>query len=237
MPTAWIDHCRSLPLPGQFLIACLLQFAIYASLAGGVSILYGTLRRLGHGELIDPRPLRPGQIRTEIAWSLLTCLVYAAFTVAGLHLAASATPASWSDGFLRLALILLWYDFLTYWSHRLFHTRPLRGLHAVHHRSIRATPWSVYCIHPLEATVNQLQIILFLLLWPTGVVTLIALQFCIMYGGAIGHSNFDPFGRAPRLARLKALQRFHQRHHSLGRDHFGFAGPHWDIVFGTAGKS
>ena len=233
---SWIETWIQMPAFGAWVIAFAIQLTIYASLAGSFSMAYGAmLRLLKWGERIDTRPLKRNQVRTEILWSVLTCAIYAGFSLLGMQIAAGALPDSWSSGVLQLAAMLITYDFLTYWSHRLLHTRRFVAFHQVHHQSVRATPWSVYCMHPVEAIINQVQVISFMLIWPTSIGLMLLFQFCAMFGGAIGHSNFDPFGKARWLALPKRFHRFHQRHHSLGRDNFGFAGPHWDAVFGTSG--
>lgn len=233
---SWIDAWMQMPALEAFVVAFAIHFGIYAALAGSFSMVYGgMLRYLKWGARIDTRPLRRNQVLTEIMWSILTCTIYAGFTLLALRIAAGALPDSWNIGFLQLAVMLVYYDFLTYWSHRLLHTRWFASFHRVHHHSVRATPWSVYCMHPVEAIINQLQVISFMLIWPTSIGLMLLFQFCAMFGGAIGHSNFDPFGKANWLALPKRFHRFHQRHHSLGRDNFGFAGPHWDSVFGTSG--
>jgi sterol desaturase/sphingolipid hydroxylase (fatty acid hydroxylase superfamily) len=233
MIDALIAQWRSLPPGPCFGVACLIEASIYLACAGGVSLVYGGMQRwLRRGTLLDPRPLAPRQVQREAGMSMVTCAVYAAFALAGLRICSGNLPASWTAGAVQVACLLLFYDFCTYWTHRLFHTRGLRPFHHVHHRSVRPTPWSVYRIHPLEAAVNQLQILLFMAVWPTSAFTMLLFQFFVMLGGAIGHGNFDPFGAGAGPG-LKRFIRFHQRHHANGAATFGFAGPHWDAVFGT----
>lgn len=229
-----VAQWKSLPLPAGFGIAYLIELSIYLACAGGISLIYGGMHRYLHrGSLLDARPLQHRQVLREAGTSTLTCAVYAVFALIGLRLSRDNFPASWMDGALSMAGLVAFYDFCTYWTHRLLHTRRFRSFHHVHHRSVRPTPWSVYRIHPLEASINQLQILLFMAVLPTTAFTMVLFQFFVMLGGAVGHSNFDPYGAAASLAGLKRFNRFHQRHHANGAATFGFAGPHWDAVFGT----
>jgi Delta7-sterol 5-desaturase len=231
-----VAQWRALPWGWALAVAYGIQLAIYAGIATLVALPYAFMHRvLGRGALLDPRPLRPGQVRRELGWALSTCGVYAVCLLVCLRLSQRATPQTWATAVPQFGALTLFYDLCIYWMHRLMHTRRLRAFHGVHHRSVRPTVWSVHSLHPLEALSNQLPILLFMLLWPAPVELVILFQaLAVMLGGAVGHSNFDPYGKAAWLRPLKRYNAFHQRHHQFSRDNFGFAGPHWDLLFGTA---
>lgn len=225
---------KALPAWRGLALSLLIQLAVYFVVTAGVWLTYGALRlRLGIGGLLDPQPLRTGQIPREIRRGLLSCAVYALYTFACLRLSAGIWPASWMLGVLQAAAFLAFYDLSFYLSHRLLHTHPFGAFHGVHHGSVRVTPWSVHSLHPLEAAINQLPFLLFMLVWPTGFGMVVLFQILLMFMTASGHSNYDPFANAPGIDRAKSFWRFHQRHHQFGRGNFGFMGLHWDWLFGT----
>lgn len=234
----WIDQWRTQPLPIGFLIAYLLQMAIYLGAAGEISSVYGILRRcLGIGGLIDARPLPNRQLRDEIRRSLLVCPIYAMPTLLYLHYGSDVWPTSWQQALWQVGGFLLLNDFCAYWTHRLLHTPTFSRYHRAHHRSKRVTPWSALSMHPVEALLTQSPYIIFLVvLWafslPIGIGTLLGLQLTLMIGQANSHSNYDPFGgRGWPLLKRQTL--FHQRQHQLGSENYGYMGPHWDRVFHT----
>jgi sterol desaturase/sphingolipid hydroxylase (fatty acid hydroxylase superfamily) len=238
MLETWIDQWRALPLASCYLVACVLQMAMYIAAAGEITTVYGILRRyLGIGALIDARPLPSRQLRNEVVRSLLACPVYAVPTLLFLHYGTSVWPDSWQQALWQAGGFLLLNDFCAYWTHRLLHMRGLSRYHSAHHRSKRVTPWSALSLHPIEALLTQAPYLIFLaVLWlaglPMGIGTLLGLQLVLMIGQANSHSNYDPFaGRGWPLLRRQTL--FHQRHHQFGRDNYGYMGPHWDRVFHT----
>jgi len=226
---------KSLPAWQGLLLSFAIQLLVYLLVTAAVWAAYGLLRlHLNIGGLLDARPLKPGQIRQEMLRGISTCVIYAVYTFICLRLSSGLWPASWLAGATQLAVFLALYDFWFYWSHRALHTRAFAAFHGTHHRSVRVTPWSVHSLHPLEAPINQLPFLLFVLAWPTGFGMIVLFQVVIMFMTASGHSNYDPFAQSSGLPRAKAFWRFHQRHHQLGRGNFGFMGLHWDFVFGTA---
>jgi sterol desaturase/sphingolipid hydroxylase (fatty acid hydroxylase superfamily) len=239
MLNTWIDQWRALPLSIGFLIACLLQIAMYFGAAGEITTVYGALRRrLNIGGLIDARPLPNHQLRNEIGRSLLVCPIYAVPTLLYLHYGSDVWPASWPQALWQVGGFLLLNDFCAYWTHRLLHTPGFSKYHSAHHRSKRVTPWSALSMHPVEALLTQIPYFIFLcILWladlPMGIGTLLGLQLLLMIGQANSHSNYDPFAGFNGWPLLKRQTLFHQRHHQFGRDNYGYMGPHWDWVFHT----
>ncbi|MGQ0622938.1 MAG: sterol desaturase family protein [Panacagrimonas sp.] len=232
LATQW----KVLPLVGALAVAYMIQLLIYVGVAAAVIGMYGTVTRFfGYGALLDDRPLRPRQIRDEMLWSLGTCGVCAAYLVACLKLSTGLWPASWVSALIQVLTFSIFYDFYFYWVHRLLHTRFLARFHALHHRSVRVTSWAVHCLHPVEALTNHLPVLLFMLVWPTGIGMVIVFQVLLMLAPAIGHSNFDPYPDIKWLQAVKRWNRSHQRHHQLGEaGNYGFLAMHWDAVLGTS---
>lgn len=240
MLDTWIVQWHAQPLLAGFLIAYLLQVAMYVGAAGEISTVYGLLRRgLRIGALIDTRPLPRHQLRHEIGRSLFCCFIYAIPTLLFLHYPLSTTwPASWPQAAWQVVGFLLLNDFCAYWTHRLLHVPGFSKYHSAHHRSKRVTPWSALSMHPVEALLAQIPYFIFLGICavadqPMGIGTLLGLQSILMIGQANSHSNYDPLAGLDGWALLKRQTLFHQRHHRYGRDNYGYMGPHWDHLFHT----
>lgn len=236
---SWITQWRALSLPLGFLVACLLNAALYVGAAAEISIVYGVLRRFFRvGALIDARPLPHRQLRNEIRRSLLVCPIFAVPTLLYLHYSNDVWPASWQQALWQVGGFLLLNDFCAYWTHRLLHTPGFSTYHSAHHRSKRVTPWSALSMHPVEALLTQIPSFIFFIVLsifdlPLGIGTLLGLQLILMIGQANSHSNYDPLAGMNTWPMLQRQTQFHQRHHRFGRDNYGYMGPHWDWVFHT----
>lgn len=228
-----IAQWQSLSLPAALLVGFGLQLLAYLSVVGGSYVLFGGLRRFfAVGQLLDDRPLRPGQFRHELSYSLSTCAVLGLYSVLCLNLSSSVWPASWLVGALQVLVFYALYDFYFYGWHRLLH-RALPRIHGQHHRSVRVTPWAVHSLHPLEAAGSYGPVVVFALVCDPGIATVLLVQYALVFQSTGGHSNYNPV--QPQA--LVHLFRFHQQHHAFGRSNFGFAGTHWDRLFGTCEKT
>ena len=135
----------------------------------------------------------------------------------------------------QLALVFVLGDFLSYWQHRLFHTRRAWPVHAVHHSS-RELDWlSSTRFHPLNEVGAQLIFVAPLIaigLSPLAFVWLA--PFTATYAVLL-HANVR-WHYGP-LRHVIASPTFHRWHHSraAAAQHKNFAGflPLWDLLFGT----
>jgi len=229
----WLTAWHGAPPLVAFLVAYCLHFAIYAGWGGGTAISYALFRRNGIGAFLDERPLNPNQVRGEITRSAVMCIVVALVTLACLTQAYGAIPSSFTQFMLELLGLIVVYDLVFYLLHRLLHTPALWRVHGIHHKSVRSTPWSGFSVHPIEAFFLEVPILLFALLFPVSVVTLVVFQFFIHYFSAIGHGNYDPYAKLEGWERLKSLLRFHQLHHARGNVNYSTFGPLVDKLFKT----
>ncbi len=130
---------------------------------------------------------------------------------------------------------LLVVDFTGYWSHRLFHRRPLWRFHAVHHSPVELDWLASVRVHPINEIVNSLlpAVVLIGLGFRADVLQGV-IPFFSLYAILL-HANVSwSFGP---LRYVLASPRFHRWHHTS--EHEGldknFAGlfPLWDLLFGT----
>ncbi len=140
-------HWKSLPAWQALPLCFAIQLLVYLLVTAAVWVAYGLLRlHLNIGGLLDPRPLKPRQIRQEMLRGISTCAIYAVYTFICLKLSSGLWPQAWLAGAAQLAVFLTLYDFWFYWSHRALHTRAFAPFHGTHHRSVRVTPWSVHSL-------------------------------------------------------------------------------------------
>lgn len=230
----WLIDWQQAPLLTAWLVAVGFHLFIYAFWACAITAFSHLLRdRLDTGVRLDSRPLFRHQLRREILRGVANCLVVSLVTLACVRNAATIWPSSPWLVPLQVGALILFYDLAWYFIHRLLHTPLLRRLHGVHHRSVRTTPWSGLSVHPVEALLIELPVLLFMLVTPFGIGPMVIFQFTLHFGSSVGHGNFDPFARLQGLAWLKRFMRIHQQHHARGNANYAAFFGHWDVLFGT----
>ena len=233
---------RDLAFHTPWVLLWLILTGSFAALYGcfaGVSLLLTRrlLPQCGIGTTIDARPPAPGQIRSEIWWTSGSIAIFAAYGVVTLALdQAGVVDIRWHDtpvGALRdMSLLFLWNEVHFYFCHRLLHSRwLLQRVHAVHHRSVVPTPFSTYSFHSVEAFLLSSVMLLWLLVLPLGITTVILFPALSLLLNCIGHMNYAIFPRAGVEDILAGCRR-HTWHHTHGGN-FGFYLPWLDTLFGT----
>jgi sterol desaturase/sphingolipid hydroxylase (fatty acid hydroxylase superfamily) len=126
-------------------------------------------------------------------------------------------------------------DFIGYWMHRLFHSRRLWRIHAVHHSSTDLDWLSSVRVHPVNDIVTKLAgAVPFVLAGFAPSVLAGYVPFLTLYAILL-HANVDwTFGP---LRFVIASPVFHRWHHTKEAEALdkNFAGllPVWDAIFGT----
>lgn len=140
---------------------------------------------------------------------------------------------------VEVVAVLMVFDFLYYLTHRfLFHGRPLRRIHALHHRAHTPTHVDALYVHPLETTIG---LVLFLGSIPLvgallggplhavsmGVATLVFTQLNLL-NHAFVHLPRFPFRTIDRITSI------HAAHHvDMNRGNFATLTMLYDRLFGT----
>ena len=189
---------------------------------------------------------RSGQIRKEIAWSLVSAAIYGA--PAGL-LAWGWQQRGWTKIYSDVADYPLWWlpgsvaaylflhDSWFYWTHRWMH-RPsvYRRVHAVHHASRNPTAWTAMSFHPWESLTGAVLIPALVLLIPIHWGALLVVLSIMTVMGVTNHMGWEAFPRwmvdGP-IGRWLITASHHQRHHEKYLCNFGLYFRFWDRVCGT----
>jgi sterol desaturase/sphingolipid hydroxylase (fatty acid hydroxylase superfamily) len=144
-------------------------------------------------------------------------------------------PLAQQPVWLQVVEIYVCFDFIGYWTHRLFHRTRWWPFHAVHHSSEDLDWLSSVRVHPVNELVSKVcQVTPFLLLGFNPLVTLSAAPFFTFYAIFI-HAAVD-WDLGP-LRGIIASPVFHRWHHSKDDAAWdkNFAGlfVFWDRLFGT----
>ena len=227
------------PIPIVFGAVVAWFLLLYFGFALGAEALRGRLLpSLGVGQVIDARPLPEGQIRREVLLSLVSILIFGGYGVvtvwALVHGVVRVTAhLEVSTIALDCLLVFFWNELHFYVCHRLLH-RPwfMRHVHAVHHRSRVATPFSTYAFHWFEGLLLGSVMITGMLFHDFHVAAVLLLPLLSIAANTAGHFNYDPFPAASQRNFL-AMTRRHALHHSRGNKNFGFLLSWPDRIFGS----
>lgn len=241
LPPHSVEAFLQLP-PWQVALWATGYFGVLYFATGGLTwwLTRSVLPKLGFGRVLDPRPLRPGQLRREIGASCISILIFGGGALvpwwmvrhdwAGLALDASSLRIA-----IEIAGLFVWNELHFYLNHRLLHTKPLRRFHVDHHRSLTPTPFSTYAFHPVEALMLGSVPVLPMLLHDFSPVALIALTVMSIALNALGHANYEFTRHAPARGPLAASRR-HHLHHAVYHGNYGFLLDVFDRLAGTAIK-
>ncbi|MDY7232439.1 sterol desaturase family protein [Hyalangium rubrum] len=224
--------------------------ALGAITAGGFALIYfglgglGTLLtrrvfpRLGIGRVIDAHPLRPGQVREEIGWSLVSIALFGGYGALTVWLdSLGITRIRWeltASGLLvDLVVLTAWNEAHFYLCHRVLHTRWLfRHVHAIHHRSRVPTPFSTYSFHPVEATLLGSVMVLLQLFYDVSIWAALTYPLVSLTMNTLGHLNYSLLPGHWWTKPLRASEH-HGLHHRKVNGNFGFQMPVLDLALGT----
>lgn len=187
-----------------------------------------------------------GQMRAEIAWSLLSAFIYGAPAgVVAWGWRAQGWTRIYDDPFayplwywpVSVLLYLAAHDCWFYWTHRAMHEpRLFRIAHAVHHASRPPTAWAAMSFHPWEALTGAIVIpaLVFIIPIHVGALGLVLTVMTVM--GVANHMGWEMFPRwlvrGPAGAWLITASH-HQRHHEQYRCNYGLYFRFWDRLCGT----
>lgn len=235
-----LEHARVAPLWAVYAFTVVGFAAIYFGLGALTDLLVRrVLPALEIGRPLDARPVRPGQVRSEVLASLLSIAIFGFYGVAALGMerlgwARIAWDAELSRLPLELLGLTLWNELHFYACHRLLHAPWwFRKVHRVHHRSVPPTPWSTFSFHWGEAALLGSVMLPVLPLWDFSPLALLTFPVVSLTLNNLGHMNYDLVPGQGTWHPLAASRR-HTLHHAKVARNLGFLLPIFDWAFGTA---
>lgn len=230
------------------LLALLLALVVLAGLFGALQRLWPALRG---------RKRSRQSLRTDVAWYFFDPLVSKPLALVAVVAMAAGVALLFGGGAdgdslrafarrntvlseqplaLQLVELLLLFDLIGYWSHRLFHERALLWrFHAVHHSSVELDWLSSVRVHPVNEIVQRAAQALPLVLLGFDAREVAALVPLLTVYAIFQHANV-PWRFGP-LRYVVASPVFHRWHHTSEREGLdrNFAGmfPWLDALFGT----
>jgi len=185
---------------------------------------------------IETKPLKAAQIQGELIYSLRSILLFAAgmcipwamikFGIANIHHSASPEKIV-----LDCLILILWNDLHFYMLHRLLHVK-LKRSHALHHKSVSATPFSAYSMSAVEAALLGSVMPVAMLFYDFSLASLVFLPVWSIFINTLAHSNCDFFPNAKENSLLYFI-RHHQDHHSHYHGNYSFFFGQLDTWFRT----
>jgi len=137
---------------------------------------------------------------------------------------------------ISFPLILILHDAYFYWTHRLFHLRPMfRFIHYEHHTVREPTVFAAYKFSMVEAALQGCFPLFYVLFFPCTFPTLIFFYTVMILHDVMIHSGVDVFPRQLVIGRFGWLcgTIHHDMHHHLGRTNYGLYLRFWDQVMKT----
>ena len=237
------------------------QFPNFYQLAGGITVdvalryffLVGIAwllayvlfrRRWFHRKIVASFP-KPGEVRREIAYSLLSILIFGLTAAATLSAARYGwTQLYWPIGeygwgwFLgSIVCAIFLHDTYFYWTHRLMHHPKLFGaFHRVHHLSHNPSPWASYAFAPLEAVVQAGIFPLTAFVLPIHPFAFGLFMLWQIVFNVLGHTGYEFHPHRLMnswLRRILNTPTNHIMHHEKLRGNYGLYFNIWDRLMGT----
>ncbi len=210
----------------------------FAFLYFGLGWIYWKICRVGckQGwmEKINPQPYTRQQLLFELRQSLGSLLIFgfSSFPLAYLIRAGHTHPGVNSLGniLLGLAILTLWNEVHFYIIHRTMHLPWLmKKVHAIHHRSVVPSVFSVYSFHPLEAALLSTILVTIAPFYPFPTAALMLFPTVSILINFSGHSNYRLILKNKYKPLLFATK--HNDHHGKAGPEFGFMTNFMDRLF------
>ncbi len=208
-------------------------------------LLWGRSQDKVHAmKLMEGQP-KPGMVRREISWSLLSSFIYAAPAAVVIELWRAGGTAVYTD----IHAYPLWYvpasvliylflhDTYFYWTHRLMHHKKLfKIMHRVHHESRPPTPFASFSFHPWESVLGAFFLPLLALFIPIHVGAVLFILTLMTICAVLNHSGYEIFPKWwlrawPGKHLISAAH--HDLHHKHVRCNYALYFRFWDKVMGT----
>lgn len=223
-------------------IFCFSFFAIsarYVLVSGLFYYLFWVRPNTAQG--LHKKNLKPGQIRFELYWSIISTFIFS--------FAAYALLWLWQNGFtqiylkldqysyaylpLSFILLLALHEVYFYFSHVLMHKPKFyRKIHHIHHHSAHVTPWASFSFHPYETLTHALFVPIFILLIPVHPLVIFVYLIFMTVTAVSNHLGYEII-RSQRIRSWFISGEHHSLHHEKFKHNFGLYFTFLDKWLGT----
>lgn len=222
----------------------------YFLIAGPVFLLFYVLlkKRLRNRKIQYSFP-KPKDYWREISYSTLSIIIFSLPPLLMLYsdqirpyttFYVDISQYGWLYAIFAFPIMLLLHDTYFYWMHRLMHhPRLFKIIHLVHHRSTNPSPWAAYAFHPIEAIIESLIFVIFLLTIPIHTIHLMLFFIFSLIYNVYGHLGFELYPRGfdkHWLGRWINTSVCHNQHHQYFKGNYGLYFTIWDRLMGTLRK-
>lgn len=188
---------------------------------------------------INQKNYKKGQFKSEMKWSLISCLI---FSLAGM-----LTLILWQKGYTKvytendlygywylpasLAIFMLLQETYYYWIHRWMHIPGVfRRIHKVHHDSLVSSPFTAFSFHPVEGLLQAIFLPMLLLILPVHLYVIIVLLVIMSFSSVINHLDIEiyPSYTKNNFGKWVIGATHHSVHHKQFKYNFGLYFTFWD---------
>ena len=218
-------------------------WGVFAAISAFAGVLVASLEYLAHSPRFAQHRIRPyARNRYSLGKQIINSTLNQAMSLLWfiwffVYFGDTVFANNWAPGLARtvgeVLGVLLVYDFIYYWFHRVaHHPKMMRYMHGTHHWVRNPTASQSTYLNPLEPT--GALIILFGSVWlfaPVSHLSFAIIYFIYSATNLIVHSSLVP--KHPALRLFSFWARKHDAHHQLFRVNFANIFPFWDAMFGT----
>ncbi|MBF4518989.1 sterol desaturase family protein [Flavobacterium sp. ANB] len=187
------------------------------------------------------------QIKYEFKWSISSALVmgfvgtivYYFYKNGYTKIYENISDYGWLYFVFSIIIMMFIHDIYFYFVHRLLHTKFMWNVHKIHHSSHNPTPWSSFCMHPVEMLLSGGVVAPMIFIIPAHMSAFVVFTLIIMFNAIYGHCGFEFFGPGfNKSIFLKWIntETFHNMHHSGKHVNYGLYTNIWDRICQTVHK-
>ena len=189
---------------------------------------------------INRKSYSPAQFKKEIAWSMLTAMI---FGIIG-----AGTAVLWQKGYtqiyletqqfpwywlpLSIALAMLIHETYYYWLHRWMHQPSIyKWVHKIHHDSKITSAWTAFSFHPIEGLLEALITPCIVCVVPMHVYAVLTHLSIMTLTAVINHLDIEIYPKnnwGNHLGKYMIGATHHSHHHKYYRYNFGLYFTFWD---------
>jgi lathosterol oxidase len=210
-----------------------------------ISLRYFLVSWLAHRYFPPIKAPEKNQLRREISYSVLTCLLFAlagALVLEGWKLQWLPIYADFSQGgisyfLLSIAIMIFLHETYFYFTHRLLHLPKLyQKVHRVHHLSKNPTAFASFSFHPMEGLIEAaiLPIIFFLVpAHPSALLFFLTFMTVLGATNHLGREIYPASSATHWFGKWWIGPTHHGQHHLRVKGNFGLYFTFWDKLLGT----